>query len=953
MATTLGTLLIELKAKTDQFEKGMKNAKDLTFTSAAAITSSLSKIGSQFANMRFNGIDQAGKSVAMLGGIAAGTGAALASSLVAVAIETSTKMIEMSHNAERAGMDIKEFSENAYAAKRSGVAIEDFTNSMSKLAKTAVSAAQGNAQAQRALALAGTSATDSAGRLRSTGSILDDVIKKYDSLSDKTLKVGLSQQVFGRGGAALLPFLEKGGDAIRKYREQAELLGIALDEKTVAAAKNFKGAINDYKAASEGATIQMTAGMLPALNGVLSAMTKVEGHSSAMRSFGESVGSVFKGLAIGVLTITTGIEELGLRIADLADLGKAAASFNPFNIGEGVAALSAYAARREERKKAYDELEKGFYSRVGAITAGTTPSAPKTEKPVGTKIAGPDSTNYAAEEIAKLKEKAQATSALAAAQLISEQSVRATTAANQADSVILQIATKAAKEHKTALLDEIAAAEKRYGAQVRGLTAIADDASRNETFNKSIAEQIRDATISAEAHDRLSAAIAQGGESVQSATVFNEIDQMVRKADIVLSKEQMDALQKLRDAKQRDAEASANESITKRTTELQSAARATQLLTSVIGKGSDAEIEARAQIEAENFAIQNNISLTDTRIKKLQEQIAANERASHAQQTGQGMVAEYDPRAAYNQRISDIDAAVRQNKDLTVYAEAAKRDAYLQEQEALDQVAMKTQKGAAGAKVALREWLRDAQDWAKTMHEATGMVLQGFDTGFREAFSGILMGTKTVGQAFAEMGRTMVQSVVDALALIVAKWIETAAILAVMKLFGINLQAEDPMAKAQKQIAANAATAQSYAGLSAAEEFAFALAESMGDIPYALGMSLVALGIGEGFTAMAAFDNGGIMPKTGVALVHQDEGVLTAPVTKMLKNMATSPKFNSASTPRGSQSSYGGDTHLTYAPVINALDSHGVKAVLDEHSEYIQGIVRSGNRNRGWESLNV
>jgi TP901 family phage tail tape measure protein len=123
--------------------------------------------------------------------------------------------------------------------------------------------------------LAGTSATDSAGRLRSTGSILDDVIKKYDSLSDKTLKVGLSQQVFGRGGAALLPFLEKGGDAIKKYREQAELLGIALDEKTVAAAKNFKGAINDYKAASEGATIQLTAGMLPAINQIINSMTKV------------------------------------------------------------------------------------------------------------------------------------------------------------------------------------------------------------------------------------------------------------------------------------------------------------------------------------------------------------------------------------------------------------------------------------------------------------------------------------------------------------------------------------------------------------------------------------------------------------------------------------------------------------------------------------------------------
>jgi hypothetical protein len=839
-------------------------------------------------------------------------------------------MVELGHDAAKAGMGIKEFTENAYAAKRSGVAIEDFTNSMSKLAKTAVAAGQGNAQAQRAFQLAGTSATDATHKLRPTGDILADIIKKFDSLTDKTLKAGLAQQLFGRGGASMLPFLTKGAAQIEEFKKQAEQLGVAFDENTLQAAKRFKGGINDFKAASEGATIQFTAGMLPALNSIFDSMTKVTGKASAMHDFGETLGEVFKGIASIVYKAAYAFEYWKIKYEEFKapKLDDSAKNISSSVMGQSNPASGATALQQtglldapeiltpEQRANFYkknpsnkfqemlDEANRKLQERLDGLD---NPSSTKTTdggKATGTNVSSPDKGNYAAEEIAKLREKAQSTLALAAAQLQSEASVRATTAANQADAIILQIATKASKEHKTALDAEIAAAQKKYGASVLTLSTLNDEATRSEALNKSIADSTREAGISADAHKRLADAISLGGSAVTEANVQNQIEAIIRKANTQLTDEQRQALDLLAQTRRNDADAAAKEGYATEVRTLTNAAEASRILSEVTGQGIEADIQARAAIAAKNYEIQHNITLTQQQRAELTKLYADQDRSQRTQSTASGLVSQYNPQANYKARIDEINLAVAQNKNLTVEAEAAKRDAYIQEQEEIDALAMKTQKGAAGATVALRQWVRESRNWAIQFHDSVNTVLQGFDSGFRNAFSDIIMGTKTVGQAFADMGKSMVQSVVNALAQIVAKWIETKVILAVLKLFGVNMSDDDPMAKAQKQIQANAATAQSYAGLAAAEEFAFALVESAGNVAYAFGMSMVALAIGEGYTALASFDNGGIMKQTGIALVHQDEGVLTAPVTKMLKTMATSPSFKNPS-PRGGRAAAG------------------------------------------------
>jgi hypothetical protein len=142
---------------------------------------------------------------------------------------------------------------------------------------------------------------------------------------------------------------------------------------------------------------------------------------------------------------------------------------------------------------------------------------------------------------------------------------------------------------------------------------------------------------------------------------------------------------------------------------------------------------------------------------------------------------------------------------------------------------------------------------------------------------------------------------IDSFAGIVAKWIETHVIMAAINAIFHTQQTAQEVAATSTKVAVNSAAntmmAVSDAGLAAAGAFAYYSAINP---PAALPLAMAQYAEGLSIAGLSAFDYGGIMPKTGVALVHQDEGVLTGPTTKMLVNvnkMMNSPqgqRLNSA-----------------------------------------------------------
>jgi hypothetical protein len=813
MSNVIGSLLIEIKAKTDAFERGMKSAKDVSFNSASEIVGSLENIGKSLTKLHFGNLDQVGKSLGILSGIAVGTSVAVATSLLVVAERTSKNMVEMGHSAEKAAMDIKSFGENAYAAKRSGVPIEEFTNAMAKLAKTALSAAEGNVQAQRALQLAGTSATDAGGRLRTTGSILDDVIKKYETTTDRTLKAGLAQQLFGRGGAAIIPFLEKGSAAIAELRQEADRLGVAFDENALESAKRFRGELAQMKAAGEGAAIQFTAGLLPAINQVLSGLTHVEGHSSAMRSFGENIGAGFKIAAgwaetFGFLVTRAEImwEKFALKMQsmatmpELAGIGKLIFP-NPDNRTEGD--LEAEIRELEIRHQAFQErLSKA--AAVGNVGGG--------ESGLGTIVPDFSKVGDLNKLIDELQRLGHATESLLAKE---DGDKYAQQIANIRDQ-LNKIANFQA-EHPEAIwvmLNEQATALGKAIDQIGEKQKAAFGAAMQQGMRESIQGLLN---IPAPA-------VAVSGQT-QAAAAFLRYQQDV-------NAQNSDAL-------------------------------------SIYNETRTAGERWQEQLTKLNFQLKQGV-------------ISQDEYDRALQTAKDGFSANFDIVSRYEQELRKLDDALK-NELLTESA----RNNMLRERQQLEREKQAAQGGPgagvrAGAGAVGMEWRGIGTETANT----TRSIFGGMQSSMSNFFSSAVMGTKTVGRAFAQMGVDILGSVVGSLGQMLAKWITThIAMLVVKQTTNQAGVASDAVAEAQSS-GIGIAGSMKRIGRSAAEAAAHAFKWVMAEVPFPVNVVLAPAAAAAAFLGVMAFGAlasaaGGMeVDRDQLVQVHKNEKILPARISQ-------------------------------------------------------------------------
>ena len=104
--------------------------------------------------------------------------------------------------------------------------------------------------------------------------------------------------------------------------------------------------------------------------------------------------------------------------------------------------------------------------------------------------------------------------------------------------------------------------------------------------------------------------------------------------------------------------------------------------------------------------------------------------------------------------------------------------------------------------------------------------------------------------------------------------------------------------------------------------------KSVVGIPY-VGPILAPIAAATAFAATAAFEQGGIVENTGGALVHKNEMVLPAHLSKFVQDAAAQRAGNETG-------AGGGDEHFHYSPTIsiNAIDKNGMEDALREHGEF-------------------
>lgn len=177
-----------------------------------------------------------------------------------------------------------------------------------------------------------------------------------------------------------------------------------------------------------------------------------------------------------------------------------------------------------------------------------------------------------------------------------------------------------------------------------------------------------------------------------------------------------------------------------------------------------------------------------------------------------------------------------------------------------------------GASEAWANWAEQATNFSAQAAEMVTGTLDTLSSGLADSFMSILDGTKTVGEAFADLGRTMVQAVVGALVKMAAQWLVYQA---VQLLVGSTSSAASI---AQAGITGTA-IATAYAPAAALASLASFGANA---IP-ATGAILSTTAVAEG-VALAGMAHDGIdaVPQTGTWLLQKGERVTTAQTSAKL-----------------------------------------------------------------------
>lgn len=322
-STSLGSLFIDLLMKTGRFEtdagRAAKIAQRRSKEIERAFRGAFSTIG------------------AGLAGFAAGLLSVNAVfGALKGAIDAADKLDEMS---AKLGISTEKLSAWGYAAKLSGTDLDGLGRAIPKLSKTLADAADASSSAGKLFKGLGIDVKDAQGNLRDVEDVLPEIADRFKSLNNDTLETALAMQVFGKSGAELLEFLNRGSEGLTDFENRARRLGILIDGDTAAAAAKFKDELENLKAASSGLFTQIAAQLLPTL-------TETVTKFSTLVSNGQLAGNVVTVFSaalkagVGILQVyNLAVDTLSARIEQLvrvmAGLAQAQANFSTLGLADG------------------------------------------------------------------------------------------------------------------------------------------------------------------------------------------------------------------------------------------------------------------------------------------------------------------------------------------------------------------------------------------------------------------------------------------------------------------------------------------------------------------------------------------------------------------------------------------------------------------------------------------
>ncbi len=212
------------------------------------------------------------------------------------------------------GGTAEEASQLRFAIKMSGVDAGVGSKGFTLFSKTLSKAAETGKGTKAMTKLLGEGFTDAQGKLLPMNKILPGLMDKFQKMPAGPERTALAMKLFGKNGAAMLPFLTKGSSGLAELSKKSDEYGQTLSGKNLEAMKESRAAQRDWGAAVEGFKVQFGAQLLPMITSGVKLFTSqliptLTGVSGFLRDNGDAVGIVIGvvGGLVGLVKTVTAI----------------------------------------------------------------------------------------------------------------------------------------------------------------------------------------------------------------------------------------------------------------------------------------------------------------------------------------------------------------------------------------------------------------------------------------------------------------------------------------------------------------------------------------------------------------------------------------------------------------------------------------------------------------------
>lgn len=180
-------------------------------------------------------------------GVAGAAVGVAAAGLVAGLKEVSQGLVEISNQARIAGVGLKSFQELKHVAESARIGVDALTDGLKEMnlrADEFITSGGKSGSAAEAFKRLGYTAEQLREKLKDPSALFSEIIGKMGEFQ-KASQVRLSDEIFGgTGGEQFVKLIEQGAQGIRRTIDEANSLGIVLDDKVIARAEEIDRLFN-------------------------------------------------------------------------------------------------------------------------------------------------------------------------------------------------------------------------------------------------------------------------------------------------------------------------------------------------------------------------------------------------------------------------------------------------------------------------------------------------------------------------------------------------------------------------------------------------------------------------------------------------------------------------------------------------------------------------------------